>query len=119
MNVGNNSRILAFLAYLLPLVGALFVLLFQRKNEFAVFHARQSITLLMAAVLAPTVWAVIAWLVFWIPQVGGPLGMGLFSGVLAAYMAIVFGWVRGLIDSLRAEQRSVPLFGGWTRFIPL
>ncbi len=119
MSVRNNSRILAFFSYLLPLVGALYVLLFQRKDEFAAFHARQSITLLMAAVLAPAVWVVVAWLVFWIPQVGGPVGMGLFSGVLAVYIAIIFGWVRGLLDSLRAEQRAVPFFGGWTRFIPL
>jgi len=119
MTVETNSRILAFLSYILLVVGALYVLLFRRQDEFAAFHARQSLALVAAAILAPVVWYVVAWLVMWIPQVGGPVGLGLFSGVLAAYLAIIFGWVRGLIDSLRAEQRAVPFFGDWKRYLPL
>ena len=119
MTIGISSRILAFLAYLLLVVGALYILLFRRKDEFAAFHARQSLVLVAAAILAPAIWYAVAWLVMWIPQVGGPLGLGLFSGVLAAYLAIVYGWLRGLVDSLRAEQRAVPFFGDWSRDLPL
>ncbi|RLT45614.1 MAG: hypothetical protein DWI57_00090 [Chloroflexi bacterium] len=119
MTIENKSRILAFLSYLLLVVGAVYVLLFHRKDEFAAFHARQSLVLVAAAILAPAVWYAIAWLVMWIPGVGGPLGLGLFSGVLAAYLAVIFGWLRGLVDSLAAQQRAVPFFGGWTRYLPL
>jgi len=117
--IGSNSRILALLSYILFVVAPLYVLLFRRKDEFAAFHARQSLVIVAAAILAPLIWYVIAWLIMWIPQVGGPLGLGLFSGVLAAYITLVFGWVRGLLDSLRAEQRQVPLFGEWARYLPL
>ncbi len=119
MNVGNDSRILAFLSYILLVVGALYILLFRRKDEFVAFHARQSLVLVAAAILVPAIWYAIAWLVMWIPGVGGPLGLGLFSGVLAAYLAVIFGWLRGLIDSLSAQQRAVPFFGGWARYLPL
>ncbi len=119
MTIGNNSRILALLSYILLIVAPLYILLFRRTDRFAVFHARQSLVLVAAAIIAPAAWYVVAWLIMWIPEVGGPLGLGLFSAVLAAYIAIVFGWVRGLFDSLRAEQRSVPLFGDWARYIPL
>ncbi len=119
MTVGNNSRILAFLSYLLLVVGAVYVLIFQRKDEFAAFHARQSLVLVAGAILAPAIWYAVAWLVMWIPGVGGPLGLGLFSGVLAAYLAVIFGWLRGLSDSLTVQQRAVPFFGGWARYLPL
>ena len=119
MTVDNSSRILAFLSYILLVVGALFVLLFRRKDEFAAFHARQSLVLVAAAILAPVAWYAVAWLVMWIPGVGGALGLALFSGVLAVYLALIYGWVRGLIDSLRAEQRDVPFFGDWARYLPL
>ena len=119
MTVANSSRILAFLCYLLLVVGAVFVLIFQRKDEFAAFHARQSLALVLAALVAPAFWYAVAWLVLWVPQVGGPLAFALFSGVLAAYLAILFGWLRGLVDSLTAQQRAVPFFGGWARYLPL
>lgn len=119
MSVGNQSRTLAFLSYVLPVVGALFVLLFRREDDFAAFHARQSLVFIAGIVLAPAVWYAVAWLVMWIPQVGGPVGFALFSGVLAVYLALLFGWVRGLVDSLQAQQRSMPLVGGWARYLPL
>lgn len=119
MTVANSSRILAFLSYLLLVVGALYVLLFRRKDEFAVFHARQSLVLVVGVLLVPAIWYAIAWLVMWIPGVGAPLGLGLFSGVLAAYLALIFGWLRGLSDSLAARQRAIPVFGGWARYLPL
>lgn len=119
MTVDTSSRILAFLSYILLVVGALFILIFRRKDDFAAFHARQSLVLVVGAILAPAIWYGVAWLVMWIPRVGGPLGLALFSGVLAVYLALVYGWVRGLIDSLRAEQNPMPLVGGWTRYLPL
>lgn len=119
MSVSTNSRILAFLSYLLPVVGPIFVLLARRQDEFAAFHARQSLALVAGALLAPLLWVVVAWLVMWIPRAGGPLGMALFSGVLAAYLVVIFGWLRGLADSLTAQQRAAPFFGGWSRYVPL
>lgn len=119
MTVDNSSRILAFLSYILLVVGALFILLFRRKDEFAAFHARQSLVFVIGALLAPAVWYGIAWLVMWIPGVGGALGLALFSGVLAAYLALIYGWLRGLIDSLNAQQRTMPLVGDWARYLPL
>lgn len=119
MTVDNSSRTLAFLSYILLVVGALFILFFRRQDEFAAYHARQSLLLVVGAVLAPIVWYVAAWLVMWIPGVGGALGLGLFSGVLGVYLALIYGWLRGLVGSLRAERNPIPLFGEWVRYLPL
>lgn len=118
MSVGNRSRALAVLSYLVPVVVPLFVLLFRRGDQFAAFHARQSLVFVAGLILAPAVWYAIAWLVMWIPQVGGPLGFALFSAVLAVYLALIYGWVRGLVDSVQSEQRPMPLVGGWSRYLP-
>lgn len=119
MTVGNSSRTLAFLSYILFVVAALYILLFRRKDEFATFHARQSLLFIVGLIAAPVLWYVIAWLIMWIPGVGGPLGLSLFSGVLSVYLALIYGWVRGLIDSLNAQQRAMPLVGDWARYLPL
>ncbi|MBA3945316.1 MAG: hypothetical protein H0X37_12220 [Herpetosiphonaceae bacterium] len=112
--MSTSSRYLAFFAYLLSIPGALFVLLARRDDPFAVFHARQSLAIAVAAVGAPLIWAVIAWAGAWLP-VGGPLiGLSLFSLVIATYLVLVVGWVAGMVFALRGEVRLVPLVGAWT-----
>ncbi len=112
--MSSSSRYLAFFAYLLSVPGALFVLLTRRDEPFALFHARQSLAIAIAAVGAPLIWAVIAWSGAWIP-VGGPLiGLSLFSLVIAVYLTLAVAWVTGMVFALRGEARLVPLVGAWT-----
>jgi len=117
--VQNSSRILALLAYLLVFVGALFVLIFNRKDEFATFHARQALVLFLAALLGPLVWVVVGWVLLWVPSVGAVLAFALFSLVISLLLALLYAWVMGLINAARAEQKPVPLFGEWVRYLPL
>jgi len=117
--VQNSSRILAILSYILFFVGALFVLLFNRKDEFAVFHARQSLVLFFTALLGPLVWAIVGWVLLWVPSVGAVVAIALFSLVISLFLAVLYAWVAGLISAARAEQRAVPMFGEWVRYLPL
>jgi uncharacterized membrane protein len=107
------NRPLAFLAYLLPLVGPLLVLLIGRKNSFALFHACQALGLLFVAVLAPVVWLVISLVIITIPWIGSILSNMIFALVIAAYIAIAVGWISGLVNSLRGQLSAVPVLGGW------
>ena len=75
--MSRSSRYLAFLAYLLSLPGALFVLLARRDDLFAVYHARQSLAIVIAAIVTPLAWAVVAWPAAWIPIVGAWATRGL------------------------------------------
>jgi uncharacterized membrane protein len=109
--VSQSSRHLAFFSYLLSLPGALFVLLARQDDLFAGYHARQSLRLALVGLAAPIVWAVIAWILAWIPLVGGMLGVILFALVIATYAGILISWIAGMIYSLKGQVRPLPLFG--------
>ena len=65
--MSKPSRLPAVLAYLIPVIGWLYVLFFQRKNELAVYHLRQSIGLFLFLIGTLFGWTVIAWVLTWIP----------------------------------------------------
>ena len=113
--MSQSSRYLAFLSYLLSLPGALFVLLARGDDPFAVYHARQSLRLAIIGIATPVIWAVSAWLLAWLPLVGGMLGVILFALVIATYLGIVISWIAGMIYSLKGQVRPMPLFGPRSR----
>ncbi|HEU5101673.1 MAG TPA: hypothetical protein VFU22_21775 [Roseiflexaceae bacterium] len=109
--MSRSSRYLACISYLLSLPGALFVLLARRDDLFAVYHARQSLRLAAVALLAPVAWVVGAWLLAWIPMIGGMLGVILFALLLAVYAGVLISWIAGMVYSLKGQVRPMPLFG--------
>jgi uncharacterized membrane protein len=113
--VSQSSRYLAFFSYLLSLPGALFVLLARRDDLFAVYHARQSLRLAIIGIAAPLIWVVVAWVLAWIPLIGGMLGVVLFALVIATYVGILISWIAGMIYSLKGQVRPMPLFGTRSR----
>jgi len=117
--VSKPGRNAAFLAYLLPIVGWLYVLLFRRKDEFAVYHAKQSMMLTMTAVGAPAVWALFAWIVSWLPLAGPIISVALFALVILAYIFLAATWVIGMVYALQAKMKPVPVVGGWAERIPI
>ena len=106
-----SSRTLAIVAYLLSLPGALVVLLARRDDTFAVYHARQSLAIAIAAIVTPLAWVVVAWVCAWIPLVGALIGLSLFALVIAAYVGLAVSWVAGMAFALRGLARPVPLVG--------
>ena len=111
--MSRSSRYLAFLAYLLSLPGALFVLLARRDDLFAVYHARQSLAIVIAAIVTPLAWAVVAWPLAWIPIVGAVFGVALFALVIAAEIGLAASWIIGMIFALRGMARTAPFVGAW------
>ena len=109
--MSQSSRYLAFFSYLLSLPGALFVLLARREDPFAVYHARQSLRLAIIGIATPLVWAVVAWVLAWIPLIGGMLGVVLFALVIATYVGVLISWIGGMIYSLKGKVQPLPLFG--------
>jgi len=111
--VQKPNRTLAFLAYLLPVIGPLLVLLADRKNTFALYHACQSLGLTLIAIAVPIAWAVCAWLLMWIPLAGALLAAALFALVVAAYITLLIAWLVGMSNALRDQLAPAPVFGGW------
>lgn len=117
--MSKPKRHAAFLAYLLPVVGWLYVFLFHRKDELAVYHAKQSVVLTMTAVGAPAVWALVAWIVSWLPLAGPVISAALFALVILTYLFLAVDWVIGMVYALYARMQPVPVLGGWAERIPI
>ncbi len=117
--MSEPNKILAFLAYLLTVPGWLYVLLFRRDDKFAVFHAKQSAVLTIAAIGVPLIWMVVGWILSWIPSVGFTLAIALFSLVIAAYAVLVVDWIIGMVFALQLKRAPLPVVGSWARTIPI
>lgn len=115
----TTNRIPAFLAYLLLIVGCLYVFIFEREDKFAVFHAKQSLLIMLTALLAPLVWAVGAWLISWLLPFGFALAVALFSLVVAAYLFLAGLWLLGMLYVSQTKVKPLPLIGGWAKWIPI
>lgn len=108
--MNEDNRLPAFIAYLLPVVGWAYVWFFERKNRLAIFHLKQSIGLALFLLVCFAVWAVIGWILAWVPYLG-LLSMALFSLVIAAYLFGAVVWVIGMSNALRGKVAYLPLFG--------
>ena len=113
----TSQRVPAFIAYLLPVVGWIYVGVFHRKNQFAVFHMRQSIVLVLFAILITAAWGVIIWLLAWIPY-AFVFGMALFTLPLSAYIFCIVAWVGGMVNALRNQAAPLPWIGAYSNRLP-
>jgi uncharacterized membrane protein len=117
--VDKPKRTVAFLAYLLSVLGWLYVLLFRRKDKLAVYHAKQSLGITVIAIGGPLIWAGAAWVLSWVPLVGPVLAAASFSLIILTYIVLVAAWIVGMIYALQAKMKPVPVVGGWAERLPI
>jgi len=115
--MSTSERISAAVAYI-PVIGWVYAYFVQRKNELTMFHLRQSISLFGNLIAVFAVWAVVAWVITWIPF-GVIFGVALFSLVMAAFLVGVVAWLVGISNALRGLMNEVPLFNSWARRLPI
>ena len=113
-----STRISALLAYLLPVIGWLYIGLFQRKNSFAMFHLRQSMGIFIVLVFVFIGWIVVGWVIALIPFVF-ILSVSLFTLVMVVAFAGVYAWIVGIGNVLHARMAFVPIFGRWANRLPI
>jgi uncharacterized membrane protein len=116
--MSKPSRFPAVVALVVPVLGWLYVYLFQRRNDFAVFYLRQAVGLCLYLVAALVVWAVVAWVVAWVPYLAA-VSVAIFTFVILAYLAGVIAWIVGLLNVLRNRQEPVPFVGRWASRLPI
>ena len=114
----SKQRVLAFLAYLLGVLGGLYVLLFERKDRLAVYHAKQSLVLTLVAIGSLVIWLLGSWVVSWIPLAGPLIAAAVFSQVILIGVFVVVAWVMGMIYALQSRMQPLPLVGRWAERIP-
>jgi uncharacterized membrane protein len=117
--VSNQNRTLAFLAYLLSILGWGYVLLFQRKDRLAVYHAKQSLVLTLVAVGSIVVWLLGSWVLAWVPLAGPLLAAALFSQVILAFAFLAAAWIIGMVYALKDKMQPLPVVGRWAERIPI
>ncbi len=115
--MSRSQRILAFLAYLLFVIGWLIVLIFGRRSRFAVYHMKQSIALALFLVAIVVAWGVFTWLTAWLPFLF-ILGVSSFSIVIAAAVFGLIAWILGMRNALGARMRPLPIVGAWAKRLP-
>jgi len=115
----ESQRYPAFLAYLLPVLGWAYVFVFHRKNKFAMYHAIQSIGLVLVLLAALAAWFILTWVLCWIPLVGPLVGMMAFSLVMAALACAVVSGLVGMSNALHGRMVPLPLIGRWVLRLPL
>lgn len=97
----DDERLFAFLCYLISIIGVLIVLATKNeRGEFSIYHAKQGMTLFIAAIIA---WIVAAILGF-IPIMGLIIGWILWIAILAL-------WIIGMVNALNGKEVPLPLIG--------
>lgn len=113
----TSKRINALVAYLLPVVGWVYLLIFRRKDDFVMFHLKQAIGNFILVIVVSLAWVVVAWGITWIPY-GFLLGMALFSLVIVALAVAVVSWLMGMIYALRGRVAFLPIMGRMAQRLP-
>jgi uncharacterized membrane protein len=117
--VNNNKKLSAFLAYLIPILGPLYVFIAQRDDAYATFHAKQSLALTALAIGTPLGWAVLSWALLWIPTAGPLIAVPGFTMVVLIYVFLAVVWIVGMANALRNQLKPLPIVGKWAERIPI
>jgi uncharacterized membrane protein len=115
--MNQSSRFPAVFAYI-PILGWLYVYLLQRQNSLAIYHLRQAIGLCLFLIAALVVWAVIAWVIAWIPYMA-VMSAALFALVIVVYIYGVIAWIIGLLNVANNRLNPLPVFGNWAARLPI
>lgn len=105
------SRLLSVLAYLVMLVGPMVMLASRRDDDLVRYHARQSLGLTVTAIGTFVSWVVVGWIISFVPYYGFLLAVVLFAAVIGILIVLVILWIIGMVNSLRAKLRPLPIIG--------
>ena len=98
MAKNSESKLWAFLAYLLSIIGFVLVYLLKKDDKFAMYHAKQSLVLFLFAVIIAVVGSIVPVLGWFIIL---PLG-----NVLVLVLAVM-----GIINALQGKMAPLWLIG--------
>lgn len=117
--MSQSNKLPAFIAYLLPVLGWVYVFWAYRQDTFVVYHTKQSMMLIITAIGGFVVWVILGWLVSFVPFAGPVIAIATFALVIALYIALLISWIIGMIYALQAKLKPVPLIGDWAERLPI
>jgi len=104
----DDSKIFAFLAILLSIIGFVIALIAKKDNKYVMFYAKQSLVLFIAWIILSLVSFILGFIPF--------LGM-LIHWII--YLGLIILWVMGLVYSLSGEMKEIPIVGQFAKKIKI
>ena len=117
-STGLDENIAALLSYVLGWITGLIFMLLEKESRLVRFHAVQALILgiigLVFSFGSWIVWLVIAIIASMLPDVLGMLVMAVAGLVmLVIVLAIVVGWVIGMVKAYQGQYFKLPLIGNF------
>jgi len=103
----DDSKLFAFLAILLSVVGFIIALVAKRDNKYVMFYAKQSLILFIAGIVVKVLTILLAITI---------IGIIAIPVVWVIYAVI---WVIALVYSISGEEKETPIVGKYARSIKL
>jgi uncharacterized membrane protein len=98
--VSDESKMFAFLAYLLSILGFLIIVIAKKDDEFAIYHAKQSLILFVIYM--------IGWIIFiFIPFIGWFILLPIWWLLFLALTII------GIVNAFSGKKKPLPIIGSW------
>lgn len=104
----DDSKLFAFLAVLLSIVGFLIALVAKKEDKYVMFYAKQSLVLFIIAIIVGVIHRIVSWI---------PIFGSIVSTALNIILVVL--WVMGIIYSLSGEMKDIPLVGEYAKKINL
>ena len=114
----STNKVFAVLSYLLLVPGWLVVLIFRRKHDSELKHARQSMLINLGAFLFLVIWFVLTWLLVGIPLMGPMVAWFAFALVITIWITFAVLWFIGMVRALSGNQKPLAIVGGWAAKLP-
>ena len=103
----DDSKLFAFLAVLLSIVGFIIALLAKRNDKYVMFYAKQSLILFLAGITAKVLTFLLAITI-----------VGLLAAPVVWIVYVVI-WIIALVNSVSGKQKETPIVGKYARSIRL
>jgi uncharacterized membrane protein len=95
----GNSKIFAFLAVFLGIIGFLIVFLLKKDDAYAMYYAKQSLVIFIGMIISSVLMVVLVGLLL--------------------YVVMIVLWLLALINSLSGEMKPTPIIGKFADSIKL
>ncbi|MFH1801565.1 MAG: DUF4870 domain-containing protein [archaeon] len=103
----NDSKLFAFLAILLSVLGFIIALLAKREDKYVMFYAKQSLILFITGIIAKIIVILLT-----ITLIG-------IIAIPVVWIVYLILWIIALVNSVSGEQKETPWIGKYARSIKL
>lgn len=113
----DEGKVCAILSYLLVGIIWYFADDKMRKNNFAKFHAKQSLVLLIVSIILSIVVSIISAIFTPLLFMGGGLGIVWIISIIwwAVSIVILILWLIGIIAAATGKEKVLPFIGGFAK----